>query len=320
MVKKEEFFYDSSDNRTRIHAVKWIPVEKEIKGILQIAHGMLEYINRYDEFANFIAENGFVVTGNDHLGHGDSVASEKDRGFFCECDGEIKVLEDMHNLMKIVKDVYPDIPYFLLGHSMGSFFTRRFIMSYGSELKGAIIVGTGCQPYMLVKTGQIISKIISIIKGEHYRSKFVNNLALGKNNNKFEPSRTKNDWLTRDEKIVDAYNSDEKINFMFTINAYKSMFSCISYLYNNNHLNQMKKDLPVLIISGGDDPVGDFGKGATKVYNKFKEVNMKNISLKLYENARHEIINEINRNIVYNDILCWLKELEKNTSAEDCSL
>lgn len=318
MVKKEEFFYDSSNEKTRIHAVKWTPADKEIKGVLQIAHGMLEYINRYDEFANFIAENGFVVVGNDHLGHGDSVASDNDRGFFCEHEGEIKVLGDMYNLMNIVKGFYPDIPYFLLGHSMGSFFTRKFIISYGSELQGAIIVGTGYQPYVLVKTGQIISEIISAAKGERHRSKFVSYLALGKNNNKFEPSRTKNDWLTRDEKIVDAYNSDEKINFMFTINAYKCMFSCISYLYDNSHLNQMKKDLPILIISGGDDPVGDFGKGAKKVYNKFKEVNMKNVTLKLYENARHEIINEINRKVVYDDVLSWLKE-QNNILSQDCS-
>ncbi|MDD2495019.1 MAG: alpha/beta hydrolase [Tissierellia bacterium] len=318
MVKKEEFFYDSSDGKTSIHGVKWTPSGKEIKGVLQIAHGMLEYINRYDEFAYFIAENGFVVVGNDHLGHGDSVVSDNDRGFFCEHDGESKVLGDMYNLMNIVKSSHPDIPYFLLGHSMGSFFTRKFIISYGNELQGAIIVGTGYQPYVLVKTGQIISEIISAVKGERHRSKFVNYLALGKNNNKFEPSRTKNDWLTRDEKIVDAYNSDEKINFMFTINAYKCMFSCILYFYDNNHLNKMKKDLPILIISGEDDPVGDFGKGVTKVYNKFKEINMKNVTLKLYENARHEIINEINRDIVYNDVLGWLKE-QNNILAQDCS-
>lgn len=316
MVKKEDFYYDSADKKTKIHAVKWVPTDKEIKAILQISHGMLEYINRYDEFANFLAEHGILVVGNDHLGHGDSVLTKEDMGFFSEHDGETAVLEDMHRLTKLVKDVHADIPYFLLGHSMGSFFTRKYIIEFGNELQGAIIVGTGCQPHMLVKTGQVISKTISLFKGQRHRSKFVDNLALGQNNKKFEPSRTSNDWLTRDEKIVDAYNADEKINFMFTLNAYYSMFSCILSLYDEHNLKKMPKGLPVLIISGGNDPVGDFGKGAAKVYEKFKEIGMKNVSFKLYENLRHEIINEINRDVVYSDILRWLLEHEKSC----CSL
>ncbi len=306
MVKKEEFYYDSSDNKTKIQGIRWIPENQTIIGILQIAHGMVEFIDRYDEFARVLAENGFLVVGNDHLGHGNSVLNKTDWGFFSEQNGAGVLLEDMHLLLNITKELYPRIPYFLLGHSMGSFLTRQFITVYGNELKGAIIVGTGCQPYIFVKAGQLLSVIIAKFKGWRYRSGLIDYLALGSNNKRFEPGRTPKDWLSRDIKIVDAYLSDERNNFVFTLNAYKNMFDFILYLYDKRNLVQMPKALPLLIISGKDDPVGDFGKGVLKVYESFNTLGMEAVSLKLYEGYRHEIINETGREIVYNDIIQWL--------------
>lgn len=306
MVKKEEFYYDSSDNKTKIQGIRWIPENQTIIGILQIAHGMVEFIDRYDEFARVLAENGFLVVGNDHLGHGNSVLSKTDWGFFSEQNGAGVLLEDMYLLLNITKDIYPRIPYFLLGHSMGSFLTRQFITVYGNELQGAIIVGTGCQPYIFVKAGQLLSVIIAKFKGWRYRSGLIDYLALGSNNKRFEPGRTPKDWLSRDIKIVDAYLTDERNNFVFTLNAYKNMFDFILYLYDKRNLVQMPKALPLLIISGKDDPVGDFGKGVLKVYESFNTLGMEAVSLKLYEGYRHEIINETGREIVYNDILQWL--------------
>lgn len=306
MVKKEEFYYVSSDNKTKIYGIRWLPENRSIIGILQIAHGMQEFIDRYDEFAKTLAEKGFLVIGNDHLGHGNSVISKTDWGFFSDQNGGAVLLEDMHVLMNITKEQYPKIPYFLLGHSMGSFLTRQFITFYGNELQGAIIVGTGCQPYISVKAGQLLTVIVAKFKGWRYRSKFIDNLALGGNNKRFEPSRTPKDWLSRDKKIVDNYIADERNNFMFTLNAYKNMFDFILYLYDKKNLIHMPKLMPILIISGKDDPVGNFGKGASKVYKSFIKLGMRVVTFKLYEGYRHEIINEAGREIVYEDILLWL--------------
>lgn len=307
MAKKEEFYYDSADKKTKIYAIKWYPENKKITAIIQITHGMLEFIDRYDEFANTLAENGILVAGNDHLGHGNSVLTEDDIGFFCEEKGNQVVLEDIHKLMEIVKKENPDVPYLVLGHSMGSFLIRQFITIYGVSIQGAIIIGTGYQPYVLVKTGKLITSVMSIIKGNRYRSNFVNNLAIGNNNKKFEPSRTSCDWLSRDEKIVDNYINDKRTNFVFTLNAYNNMFKGILYLYKKGNLKHIPKDLPILILSGKEDPVGDFGKAAVKVYNSYKELGMNKVSMKLYEGARHEVLNELDRNKVYEDILKWIQ-------------
>jgi len=307
MVKKEEFYYDSADKKTKIHAIKWYPENKKIIAIIQISHGMLEFIDRYDEFAKVLAEKGYLVVGNDHLGHGNSILTEWDMGFFCEEKGNQVVLEDIYKLMEIMKKEHPNVTYLVLGHSMGSFLIRQFITIYSEEVQGAIIVGTGYQPYALVKAGQLITSLMAIFKGWRYRSKFVNNLAIGNNNKKFEPSRTSCDWLSRDEKIVDAYVNDQRINFVFTLNAFYNMFKGILYLYKKENLKHMIRDLPILILSGEEDPVGDFGKAAVKVYDSFKKLGMNKVSMKLYEGARHEVLNEINRNKVYEDILKWVQ-------------
>jgi len=305
MVNKEIFYYDSADMITKIHAIKWVP-DGEVKCILQIAHGMLEYIDRYDEFANAIAGLGIVVSGNDHLGHGDSLINEENRGFFSENDGNKAVIEDMNKLNIILKQEYPDVPCFMLGHSMGSFLVRQYITIYNNGINGAIIVGTGYQPYALIKLGSIITKLISIFKGWRYRSKFVNNLAFGNNNKNFEPSRTSMDWLSKDEKIVDEYINDKKISFIFTLNSYYNMFKGMLSLYDNNNLKKMPRELSIIILSGEQDPVGSFGKDIVKLNEMYLKIGMTDVSYKLYNDDRHEIINELDRKIVYKDIGDWI--------------
>lgn len=305
MVKKEEFYYDSADKATKIHAIKWIP-EGKIIGVLQVTHGMLEHIDRYNEFANALAAKGILVAGNDHLGHGSSLLTEDDRGFFCDGDGNKAVIEDVHKLMEIIKKQHGDVPYFLLGHSMGSFLIRQYITIYNQGINGAIIVGTGHQPYALLKSGLFITKFIAVFKGWRYRSKFVNNLAIGNNNRHFEPSRTNVDWLSKDEIIVDAYRNDKKINFIFTLNSYYNMFKGMIYLHDNNNLKKMPKELSIIFLSGEQDPVGNFGKDVVKLHNNFKNLGMKDVSFKLYKDDRHEIINELDRETVYNDIENWI--------------
>ncbi|MFA9422636.1 MAG: alpha/beta fold hydrolase [Sedimentibacter sp.] len=305
MVKKEEFYYDSADKKTKIHGIKWVP-DGKIIGVLQIAHGMLEHMERYDDFANYIADKGILVTGNDHLGHGSSLLTEEDRGFFCDVDGNKAVIEDIYKLTEIVKNQHGGVPYFLLGHSMGSFLIRQYITIYNQGIDGAIIVGTGNQPYALLKSGIFITKFMAFIKGWRYRSKFVDNLAFGSNNKRFEPSRTKLDWLSKDEKIVDEYINDSRISFVFTLNSYYNMFKGMVCLYDKNNLEKMSKKLPIIFLSGEQDPVGNFGKDVLKLYDSFKQLGMKDLSIKLYKDDRHEIINETDRIIIYKDIENWI--------------
>lgn len=306
----EEFSYNSSDGKTKIHAVKWIP-STEIKSVLQISHGMLEHIERYDEFANYMAEHGILTVGNDHLGHGSSILNEGDRGFFGEDDGNKVVVEDIHTLMKITKRENPDIPYFMLGHSMGSFLTRQFITLYGDEIDGVIISGTGQQPIAMIKFGVLITKLMAAFKGWKYRSKFVDFLVLGRNNNKFKPARTKFDWLTRDDDIVDNYISDSRMNFIFTLNGFYNLFKCMLKMNEQNKLESIPKNLSMLFLSGDNDPVGSYGKDVEKAFNIYKNLDIINISMKLYNGDRHEILNELDREQVYDDILMWLEDLLK---------
>lgn len=313
MKIKENFYYDSSDGRTKIHACMWLPAGGEsgqtgVKGVVQIVHGMVEFIDRYDRFASFLAENGFCVVGNDHLGHGESVASEQDYGYFGEPNGNIFVIRDMRRLYRIVRSRYPEAPYILLGHSMGSFLVRQYINMYGIEVDGAIIMGTGYQSFGTLRTAMSLCRSIAFIHGWRYRSRLLTKMAMGSYNKRIHPTRTKNDWLTKDTEIVDAYNANPWNNFTFTVNAYYSMFRGIAAAQKDENLRRLRKDLPILLVSGAEDPVGDYGEGVRKVYDEYLRTGMTDVRMKLYPDDRHEILNELNYKDVYEEILQWLKE------------
>ena len=307
-MKKEEFRFRSSDGKTDIRALRFIP-DGEVKAILQIAHGMVEFIDRYEDFASFLAQRGYLVTGNDHLGHGGSVENKDDWGYFGD-DGYEHVLQDMHELTRITKEFCPDKPYYLLGHSMGSFFARNYLAEYGNELDGAIIMGTGLEPAFKIKGGMMMCSLIALFKGWRYRSPFINNMAFGSYNKKFEPARTRADWLSRDEKLVDWYVNEERCSFVFTLNGFYQMFRCILNLHNKEALNRIPKDLPILFVAGADDPVGTFGKEIEKSIETLKDVGVKNIGYKLYPEDRHEILNELDKETVYEDLYRWLETKE----------
>lgn len=305
-MRKEEFTFKSNDSKTTIKAVRYIP-DNEIKAILQIAHGMVEHIDRYDEFAKYLCEKGYLVTGNDHLGHGASVVSKDEWGYFADEDGYNVVLKDMYALTKMTKELYPNVPYFLLGHSMGSFFARYYLTKYPNELDAAIIMGTGQQNVAALDFAKILCKVKANRNGWHYRSKTINALALGSYNKKFEPSLTHLDWLTKDINIINIYAKDPRCTFVFTLNGYYNLFSLMKEIITKKNLENMNKILPVLIVSGKDDPVGDFSKAPMAVYDSFKKVGIKDVTLKLYEDDRHELLNELDKNNVYLDIYNYLE-------------
>ena len=303
-MKKNEFRFPSSSGTVDIRSMEYVP-EGKIIAVLQIAHGMVEFIDRYENFAAFLASKGILVVGNDHIGHGGSVKSEEDWGYFGE-NGNRILLDDMHELTRLTKEKYPNLPYFLLGHSMGSFYARQYLGEFGNELDGAIIMGTGLEPLFVVKGGMFLCKLIALFKGWRYRSNFVNQVAFGSYGKKFEPLRTRADWLSKDEALVVWYINEPRCSFLFTLNAYYSMFEGIARLHDKKLLEKVPKDLPIFFVSGEDDPVGSFGKEVVYSVETLKEVGVKNIDLKLYPNDRHEILNETDKETVYADLYEWL--------------
>ena len=303
---KQEFYYPSRDGKTQIHAIEWIP-EGEMKGVLQICHGMVEYINRYDEFAEFMAGHGYYVTGHDHLGHGKSIQTEEDLGYFNEIRGNQYVIGDIHKLRELTMKKHPGVPYYMLGHSMGSFLLREYLTMYGTGLAGAIIMGTGYQGALVLNAGQLICRVLEAFKGWKYRSKFVDNLSFGSYNKKFEPAETTKDWITSDKERKKKYVEDPLCSYMFTLGAYYQMFEGMKVLTRKDSIARIPKELPILFVSGEDDPVGAFGKGVIKVYEKYKSAGIHNLSIHLYKGDRHEILNEVNRKDVYEDLRRWIE-------------
>jgi len=306
-MRKEELTFKSKNNIYTIRAVLYIP-ETEIKGILQISHGMTEFIDRYEDFAKYLTDNGYLVCGNDHMGHGGSINSDEDLGYFGKKDSYLEIVDDLHTLTTIVKDKYPNKKYYLLGHSMGSFLARIYLFRYPNELDGAIIMGTGMQAKAALMGGKFFCNLFSLFKGWKYRSKFITNLVNGSYCKRIENAKTSTDWLTKDEEIVNWYRKQSKCTFMFTLNGYINLFNMIDALHNKNDLNKMNKDLRVLFVSGSDDPVGDYTKAVDASIKSFKDVGMRNIEYKYYPGDRHEILNELDKDIVYKDILDWLNK------------
>ncbi|MCR1918400.1 lysophospholipase [Frisingicoccus caecimuris] len=307
MIKKQNFYFKSTNKETKVHGICWIPENGKVRAVLQIVHGMVEYVDRYDDFARFLCAQGIAVVGDDHLGHGDSVASQDDWGYFGD-NGFECIVNDVRKIQKQFKKRFPGVPYYILGHSMGSFLTRYFLIQYGKEVDGAIIMGTGYHSVPVAVFGKGLTRVMAAVKGWKYRSRFVNKMAFGSYNKGFTPARTDFDWITRDEAMVDAYIAEPRCQFVFTLNGYHEMFKGLAFIAQKTNLKKMPKQLPVLFISGGDDPVGGKGQGVQKVYDMFVLAGMENMDIIFYEGGRHEILNEINRKEVYDDLYDWLNK------------
>jgi alpha-beta hydrolase superfamily lysophospholipase len=297
---KKEFYFPSKDGITQIHALEWIP-ENAPKAILQIAHGMVEHIERYSDFAAYLAGNGIYVTGHSHLGHGKSMISKEKMGYFASPNGNECVIEDIHSLRKLAQEKYPGVPYFLMGHSMGSFLTRQYLGMYADGLSGAIIMGTGEQPDAILAGGKLVCKMIAAFKGWEHRSDFVNSLVIGG----FEKEMGKG-WLSRNEENVKTYAKDPLSGFVFTLNAFYHMFDGMSKMNAQEKKGNFPKELPIFFVAGSEDPVGGHGKGVETVYERYLAKGAKNARIKLYADDRHEILNECDKEIVYKDLLEWI--------------
>ena len=310
MPSFQEFTFTSSTGVNRIRAKKYLP-DGEAKAIVQIAHGIAEHIDRYAEFMEFLAGNGYIVVANDHLGHGKSINGPEDLGFFAARDGWKYVLRDMEKLHDRTVKEHPGLPYVMFGHSMGSFLTRTYLIRYPGKYDAAILSGTGHQAKPMVLGGYALASAAVKLYGPRKVGDKLNSIAFGAYNKGFENPRTAFDWLSRDEAQVDKYIADPLCGFVATVSLFRDMMGGIRFITDQKNIRAMSRTQPVYFMSGDCDPVGDNGKGVERAYKAFCDAGLHDVMIRLYPGGRHEMLNEVNKYDVYQDILSWLKEKVK---------
>ena len=299
----KEITAQSSDNIHILVGRIYIP-DGTVKGIVHIIHGMTEHIERYDLFMSYLAENGYIAFGYDNLGHGKTAKNESELGFISKNNGWKYLVNDVEIFGKIIKKLYPDLPLILFGHSMGSFIARLAAQNFGDMYTKLIICGTGGNN-PLTSLGLLLTKLLKSIKDERYISDFIINMAFGSYNKRFGDDSQYN-WLTKNKEIIEKYENDKYCGFKFTVTAMQDLITLNSLCNRKYWYKAIPKDLPILLISGSDDPVGDYGKGVNQVFYDLKKANAK-VTQKLYENCRHEILNDTCRDEVLSDILMFIK-------------
>lgn len=315
-MRKEEFYFDSRDGKSKLYAVRYMPDTENVSGVVQIIHGMAEHMGRYEEFARFLTDKNYVVVGEDHLGHGKSVGEGQVQGYFCAQDPATVVVRDSHRLKKMTQQLYPGVPYFIVGHSMGSFMLRSYIARYGTGIDGAVMLGTGMQPAALIKTGKTLVRVIKLLGGAKRPSKFLDKIAFGGSNQKIERPRTEKDWFTRDEAVVDKYLADPDCGFIFTANGFGTLFELMDRACGSKNSKNIPAQLPVLFLSGDKDPVGEYGAGVERAYNALKEAGVQDVEIKLYPENRHEVLNELDKENAMKDIYNWMQKQMMKKSTE----
>ncbi len=306
MIQKEEFYFDSLDGEHKIHSIRWVPEHDKPVCVLQIIHGMTEHIDRYDGFAQYMAGKGILVVGDDHLGHGKSVRPGEPYGYFCKEDAATVLVRDEHRLKKMTQEQYQGVPYIILGHSMGSFIARNYLIRYGSGIDGAVIMGTGMQSKIQLAAARALAGIQILFCGPKHVSKLIDKLAFGMFNKRIEAPKTPSDWLCSNEESVKRYRQDPMCNFTFTANGFQTLMKLIWNLHDVEKLKKMPRQLPVFFVAGEEDPVGDYGRAVKQVYESFLQLGMERVQMKLYPGDRHEILHETDRAEVYADIYRWI--------------
>ena len=296
-VYRQEFYLPSTDGVHRLHCICWVP-DGEIRAVFQIVHGMCEHIARYDEFGRYLAQRGVLVVGHSHLGHGLTAQNEDELGWFGEPDGNALLIEDIHKLREELQR--PELPFYILGHCMGSFLTRQYLGVHGEGLSGAVIMGTADIPVPVLKMGQFICRMIALVKGWHHRSALVSAMVTDGYQRKYGLG-----WLSKNEDSNRAYEEDSRCGFRFTLNGFYNLFLGLERASRTEAAGQLPTDYPLLFTAGAEDPVGACGKGVRAVYSRYRRLGAKS-RIRLYPGDRHEILNESDREQVFEDIYNWM--------------
>ena len=305
-----EYRFTSADGQITIYAEIYTPKNTAPRGIVQLAHGMIDYTGRYTELASFLCSHGFIFAVNHHLGHGKSVSSDEDFGYFADKGGYKYVIEDIHSMNKYLHKAHPTLPIVMLGHSMGSFISRLYVAEHPTTVSGLIIHGTG-GPNPLVGMGKLLARLIKTFHGSHHRSKLITNMAFGSYNKRYPKEEGENAWLTRDVSRVADRDTDPFTSYKFTVSGYIDLFNLLGGSNAKSWFKSYPKSMPTAIMSGDRDPVGNYGKGPRYVYKQLMINGVENVKLYMYEGARHELFNEINSDEVFADILAWIEGVVK---------
>lgn len=290
---------------TQLHVNRWLP-DGPAKAVVQVAHGMAEHSDRYARFAQRLTDAGYAVYASDHRGHGSTVRSPQDAGYFADQGGWDLVVDDLRLVGDHAREEHPGLPFFLFGHSMGSFLSRSYVTRFGGDLDGLVLSGTAGDPGPLGKVGLGLAALQARLRGRRHVSGLMDQLTFGQYGAAFKPNRTKFDWLSRDEAEVDLYIADERCGNVFTSGFFVDLLGGLGRINSDAEVAKVPKDLPVLIFSGDQDPVGEKGKGPTAVAEQYRRAGLGDVTLRLWPQGRHEMLNETNRDEVMDSVVEWL--------------
>ena len=308
MSVNQEFRFPSADGTTTLYGRTWAPEHGAPKAVLQLVHGIAAHIGRYDRIARIMSDHGYLVCAEDHLGHGNTPENAEDLGYTADKDGWVKMTDNVRALHERIAPQYPGIPYFILGHSMGSFLTRSYLIRYPGTVDACALLGTGQQPESVLKAGLAACRLEQIRLGKRGRSKLLQSLCFGAYNSQFKPNRTESDWVCSVDEVVDAYIADPFCQVMPTVTLMRDMLTGIRFNQQAENLAKMDKTTPVFFLSGDQDPVGSNGKGVRAAYQSFLDAGCGHVRLKLYPGGRHEMLNEHNWQDVYDELLSWFDQ------------
>lgn len=290
---------------TALHVHRWLP-DGTAKAIVQISHGMAEHSERYERFARRLTDAGYAVYAHDHRGHGRTAQAATDAGYFADRDGFDTVVADLHRVSERARKEQRGLPLFLFGHSMGSFLARGYAARFGGELDGLILSGTAGDPGALGKVGRAVAAAEAALRGRRHQSRIMDTLTFGQYNSAFKPSRTKFDWLSRDEAEVDAYIADERCGNVFTSGFFVDLLTGLAAVSSDAAAARVPKDLPIHLMSGSMDPVGAKTRGVRQVADQYTRLGIRDVTTKFWPEGRHEMLNETNRDEVMTHLVDWL--------------
>lgn len=308
-MKTDSFSLTASDG-VALAVHRWLPDGKPA-GVLQISHGMAEYARRYDRLAEEAVKAGMAVFAADHRGHGETAGTLDRLGYLANRDGFERVMEDQHELTVHVQGLFPGLPVVLFGHSFGSFVSQMYIERYGELLAGCVLSGTRGPDPLTVAGGRLMAGLVCLLRGKKLPSPFLTALSFGSYNARIPDAKSPNSWLSRDEGEVERYDASPWTGFTCTSGFYKDLMHGLSRIHRSASIRGIPRDLPILIMSGTDDPVGAYGKTVARLAEIYRSAGMERVSLKLYEGGRHEMLNETNGAEVAADVLAWIASMGK---------
>lgn len=305
--QRERITFPAADGKNTVAAYIYTPAEGQVRAVLQLCHGMCEYILRYEPVAEYLCADGIAFAGHDHTGHGETAACAEDLGYTSGADN---MLRDTRTMTGLLKERFgEDVPFIFAGHSMGSFVARQYLAQYGRDgIDAAIIIGTA-GPGAPTGAGKAIAKLIAAFRGDRHRSKLLNTMAFGSYTKRCPKGSPAAAWVTRDEALVARYMADPFCNYRFTVRGYIDLFTLLGAVSDKRWAERIPKDLPILLMAGEADPVGNYGRGVRTVYDRLLAAGVSEVALKLYPDDRHEIHNELDRETVLADLSAYIQAI-----------